>query len=99
MNLINRLIAGFKGKKDFLEWKQQLIHSSFGHEEAVSEIIFFTKRDFEDMYIGTDGSKTYFREAVADYIIQHIFPVPQRFFSSRAQEIEKNEHHYVEVEE
>ena len=84
-DLIERLLKGFQTTRDFLDWKQDLIHSSFGNEEAVKEIIILTREDFESMFIDRSTSyKKFFREHVANYLIKMVFPLPQRFFSGRA---------------
>lgn len=86
-DLIDRLITGFTGTRKFLDWKQDLIHSSFGNEDAVKEIISLTREDFQDMYIDREEPhKKFFREHVANYLIRAVFPMPQRFFSGRAKE-------------
>lgn len=86
-DLIDRLISGFKDTRGFLDWKQDLIHSSFGNEDAVKEIISLTREDFQDMYIDREEPhKRFFREHVASYLIRAVFPMPQRFFSHRARE-------------
>lgn len=86
-DLIERLLKGFQTTRDFLDWKQDLIHSSFGNEEAVKEIIVLTREDFESMFIDRSTSyKKFFREHVANYLIKKVFPLPQRFFSGRAKE-------------
>ena len=86
-DLIERLLKGFQTTRDFLDWKQDLIHSSFGNEEAVKEIIILTREDFESMFIDrATPYKKFFREHVANYLIKKVFPLPQRFFSGRAKE-------------
>ena len=86
-DLIDRLITGFKDTRGFLDWKQDLIHTSFGNEDAVKEIISLTREDFQDMYIDREEPhKKFFREHVANYLIRAVFPMPQRFFSHRARE-------------
>jgi hypothetical protein len=86
-DLIDRLITGFKDSREFLDWKQDLTHSSFGDEDAVKEITVLTKEDFQDMYISQEEPhKRFFREHVANYLIRSVFPTPQRFFAHRARE-------------
>ena len=87
-DLIDRLITGFRSTREFLDWKQDLIHSSFGNDDAVREIISLTREDFQDMFIDqAEPHKKFFREHVASYLIRAVFPMPQRFFSGRAKEI------------
>ena len=86
-DLIERLISGFRDNKEYLDWRQDMIHSSFGNEESVREIISLTREGFKSMYIDRkEPHKKYFREQVAQYLIVAVFPLPQRFFSGRAKE-------------
>ena len=86
-DLIERLLKGFKTTLEFLTWEQDLIHSSFGNEQAVNDIKKLTQPFLESMYMN-DGKphKEYFREKIARYLVDNVFPLPQRFFSGRAKE-------------
>ena len=86
-DLIDRLITGFRDTREFLDWKQDLIHSSFGNEDALKEITSLTREDFQGMFIDQEEAhKKFFREHVANYLLKSVFPLPQRFFSGRAKE-------------
>lgn len=86
-NLIEELLKGFQTTMEFLDWEQRTIHACFGHEDAVRDLKKLTQPFLEEMY-KDDGKphKQYFREKVARYLINSVFPLPQRFFSGRAKE-------------
>lgn len=85
--LIDELLKGFKSTLEFLRWQQRTIHACFGNETAVEELKKLTQPFLENMYLA-DGKKykEFFREKVAQYLINSVFPTPQRFFSGRAKE-------------
>lgn len=85
--LVDELIGGFKTTLDFIRWEQRIIHACFGNESAVEELRKLTQPFLEEMYMA-DGKKhkEFFREKVAQYLINSVFPTPQRFFSGRAKE-------------
>ncbi len=86
-DLIDRLLQGFKTSRDLIDWQQDLIHSCFGNEEAVQEVDSLSREFLQSMYMASkEDHKQLFRERVATYLMLHVFPYPQRFFSGRAKE-------------
>ena len=92
--------TGFRSKFEYIQWLMRCQGISLGHIPD-GKLSFLASNDFfeacRNQLLRPENSR--FRENLFKAIIQISYSDALRFYSTRAQEIQKNEHNYVEEEE
>ena len=101
-NLQKKMTDGFTSREDWYDWMIQLHAVSLNKVPENINRLFMSYEFFETMFnqlTGKDEKNRIARELLLGSLIKRSVPEAFGMYATRAQEIEKNEHHYVEVEE
>ena len=101
-NLQRKMTDGFTSREDWYDWMIQLHAVSLNKVPENINRLFMSYEFFETMFnqlTGKDEKNRIARELLLGSLIKRSVPEAFGMYATRAQEIEKNEHHYVEVEE
>ncbi len=101
-NLQNKMTQGFTSREDWYAWMIELHAVSLNKVPEKINRLFMSYEFFESMYsqlTGKDEKNKIARQLLLGRIIKMAVPEAFGMYSSRAQEVQENQHHYMEVEE